>query len=204
MNGLAIFRLRCAHRAATGHRHNSPHFDANSSFSGEHHMTSSLPSATQIGELSTSVSGCVPAEFIDSNGHMNVQFHLGLGARGADALVRAAGIDEYYRQHRRLGVFAAEHHLRYYSELRMGDRFSVYARALDRSAKTLHLMSFLVNMDNKRLSGSLEIALVHVDLETRGPTAFPADIAAALDHSIAHSRSLNWPAPTCGFMGVRR
>ncbi|MFP1153652.1 thioesterase family protein [Mycobacterium sherrisii] len=143
-------------------------------------------------------------DLIDGNGHMNVLHYLDFGSAAADALVRQIGIDDAYRVDRQLGVFTVEHHLRYYSELIEHDIVDVYARVLERSPKVVHLMSFTVDRRRERLSGTLEIVLVHVDLARRRPVAMPTDIAAGFDEHIAHSSALGWPAPVCGAMGVRR
>ena len=163
-----------------------------------------LPSVEQIDLLPGPVVGVVTDEFIDMNGHMNVLHYLDWGSRGAEALVEHAGIDDAYRATRRMGLFTVEHHLAYYGELRRGDTFSVHARVLERSDKVLHLMTFLVDRSANRLANTLEILLVHVDLETRRAIGLPADIAAAFDTDIARSRRLDWSAPVCGAIGIRR
>jgi acyl-CoA thioester hydrolase len=163
-----------------------------------------LPSAEQIDLLPDPIEGVVTDEFIDVNGHMNVLHYLDWGSRCAEALVEHAGIDDAYRATRRMGLFTVEHHLAYYGELRRGETFSVHARVLERSDKVLHLMTFLVDRSANRLSNSLEILLVHVDLQTRRARRLPAEVAAAFDAHIARSRSLDWSAPICGAIGIRR
>jgi acyl-CoA thioester hydrolase len=163
-----------------------------------------IPTLAQITRLSHPVTGTVSGEFIDSNGHMNVLHYLEFASDGADAVVRHVGIDDAYRGDRRLGVFTAEHHLRYYSEMVEGDEFAVYGRFLGRSSKVIHLMTFVTDRGRQRLACTLEIVLVHVDLETRRPVEIPADVAGALDRSIDAMKMLGWSAPVCGAMGIRR
>ena len=165
-------------------------------------MPRQLPSLDDVLSLPDSVEGSVTADFIDPNGHMNVLHYLDWGSRGADALVRRAGVDDAYRSERGMGLFTAEHHLAYYGELKEGDKFSVHARVLDRSDKALHLMTFLADRSAGRLSNTLEILLVNVDLQKRRATGLPADIAAAFDACIRRSRDMSWTAPTCGAIGI--
>src|SRR5215217_5516803 len=167
-------------------------------------MAHQLPSAEEIDLLPDPIAGVVTDELIDMNGHTNVLHYLDWGSRSAEALVEHAGIDDAYRATRRMGLFTVEHHLAYYGELRRGDTFSVHARVLERSDEVLHLMTFLVDRSANRLSNTLEILLVHVDLQTRRARRLPADIAAAFDAHIARSRRLGWTAPTCGAIGIRR
>ncbi|BDU00082.1 thioesterase family protein [Nocardia sputorum] len=167
-------------------------------------MVIELPTAPQIRAIPAALTATVTEAETDGNGHMNVLHYLNRNSQAADVLVREAGVDESYRQDRRLGLFTAEHHLAYYSELREGDSFSVHVRVLDRSDKAVHMMTFLLDRERDRLSNTLEILLVHVDLEQRRATPLPRDIAAAFDGFLAQSAALGWDAPTCGAMRIRR
>ncbi|WP_280417072.1 thioesterase family protein [Nocardia carnea] len=167
-------------------------------------MIAELPTAADIAALSESVTGTVTGEILDGNDHMDIVQYLTWGSAGADALVRAVGIDDTYRSQRKMGVFTAQHHLAYYRELRAGDRFAVAGRILDRSAKAVHMMTFLVDTGRGRNANTLEILLIHVDLQNRRSVELPPDIAEALDEYIARSRALPWPAPVCGAIGIRR
>ncbi|MEV0354905.1 thioesterase family protein [Nocardia sp. NPDC050697] len=160
------------------------------------------PTAEQIQNLPAALTASVTAAHTDGNGHMNVLHYLDHNSRGADALVRAVGVDESYRQ-RGAGLFTAEHHLVYYSELREGDEFSVHPRVLERSSKAIHMMTFLLDTGRARLANTLEIMLVHVDLGARRASPLPGDIAAGLDERLDRSRALGWPAPICGAMRIR-
>lgn len=167
-------------------------------------MAIQVPTVEQIRELPAVLTTEVTDSEIDGNGHMNVVHYLTNNIRAADILLRALGVDDAYRSERRIGLFTTEHHLAYHSELRAGDSLSVHARVIDRSAKALHMMTFLVDRDRGRLSNTLEILLVHVDLDTRRSAPLPEDLALGLDELIAASGKLSWEAPTCGVMGIRR
>ncbi|MCX0273276.1 thioesterase family protein [Nocardia rhamnosiphila] len=167
-------------------------------------MSDGLPTPDQLTALPGTVTGTVTAETLDGGDHMNVVQYLRWGTEGADALVRAVGIDDTYRAERKMGLFTARHHLSYTSELREGDRFAVAGRILDRGAKAVHMMTFLVDTGRGRIANTLEILLVHVDLRHRRAVELPADIADSLDEHIARSRALPWQAPLCGAIGIRR
>ena len=163
-----------------------------------------MPTVDQVLDLPALVEDVVPPSFIDVNGHMNVRHYLDYGATGADVICRRVGIDDDYRAHRRMGVFTAEHHIRYFAEMHEGTAFSVHARFLERSGRAGHLLSFIVDRDRDVLSCTVEIVLVHVGMDTRRPVEFPADVAAGLDEVIAADRAVSWPVPVCGVMGIRR
>jgi acyl-CoA thioester hydrolase len=163
-----------------------------------------LPTFDEIAELPVLAESLVWRDQIDANGHMNILHYLAFDARGTTAVAEDVGVDDMYRATRRMGLFTAEHHLRYYAELHEGARVAVHVRVLERGENTAHLMAFLLDRDRERLSNTLELITVHVDLDTRRPTPMPRDIAAGFDRHVNASRQLGWPAPVCGAMGVRR
>lgn len=163
-----------------------------------------LPTYDDVLDLPALLEGTVSPSFIDVNGHMNIRHYLDAGANGADVICRRSGIDDDYRARRRMGVFTAEHHIRYFAELHEGDTFSVHARFLGRSGKAGHLITFVLGRDRELLSCTVEILLVHVDMDIRRPVEFPPDVAAGLDEWIAAGEAVGWPAPVCGVMGIRR
>lgn len=167
-------------------------------------MATDLPTVAQIREIPAALTADVTEREIDANGHMNVVYYLRHGIVAADALLRTAGLDDRYRAERGLGLFTTEHHLRYHSELRRGDSLAVHTRVLERSAKAVHMMAFLVDEGRDRLANTLEILLVHVDLNERRSAPIPDDLGAALDDLIAASGKLDWAAPVTGVMGIRR
>jgi acyl-CoA thioester hydrolase len=163
-----------------------------------------LPSFEQVLELPVLLEREVPAEFIDINGHMNIGHYLQAGAASADVLCRQIGIDDDYRADRRLGVFTAEHHIQYFSEMRERTAFSAHTVLVDRSAKAAHMLSFILDRTNQRLSCLLEIMLINVDMDSRRPTEFPPDVAVAMDDAVAVTSYLDWPLPLSGSMAIRK
>jgi acyl-CoA thioester hydrolase len=169
-------------------------------------MTSAtqVPTYEQVLALPPVIETRVAPDYIDYNGHMNVRHYLSYGATGADVVVRDAGIDDAYRAERRMGVFTAEHHIRYYAEMHDDDPFSVHTLFLERSARAGHLLSFILDRRREQLSCSVEIVLVHVDLDTRRSVPFPEDVAAGFDRWIDRDAGRDLPLPLNGAMGLRR
>ena len=163
-----------------------------------------MPALTSVRRLPALLEAEVTPDFIDENNHMNIRFYLELGALGVDALIREIGIDNDYRATRRMGVFTAEHHLNYVSELRLGEKITVHPQMLDRTDKAVHMISYLVNASGEQVANTLELTFVHVDLEARRALPMPDDITAGFDRVLAEHTALGIKAPVCGAMGVRR
>ncbi|WP_369255415.1 hypothetical protein [Geodermatophilus amargosae] len=63
-------------------------------------------------------------------------------------------------------------------------------------------MVCLVDATDDRLANTLEVVLVHVDVDTRRSVPFPADVGEALDALVERHAAVLDP-PVCGVMSVR-
>jgi Predicted thioesterase len=164
-----------------------------------------VPTYEQIVELPCELEAfVVPPEFEDENGHMNIRHYLDLGASVVASVFSRTGITDDYRASRGLGFFTAEHHLRYFSEIHVGEYVSGYFRVVERSDKVVHAMAFLVNDTQRQLAYTMELIAPHVDLTARRTEPMPMDIAQAWDHEMKATADVSWEAPVCGAMGIRR
>jgi acyl-CoA thioester hydrolase len=167
------------------------------------------PSFDQVIELPAAVESTVTPDWIDTNGHMNIRHYFDLGALAVQAACIDAGFDPGSRRRpdvpsgRRQGLFTAEHHLRYYSEVHEGSRLSAHCRVIGRSGKAVHLMIFLVDHARETLACTIEVVLLHVSLANRRTSPLPDDAAAGFDRAVAVGKALGWDPPLCGAMGVR-
>lgn len=162
-----------------------------------------LPTYDHVLQLPRSVRMIVPAEFADHNGHMNVRHYLALQDDAGFSYFTGFGFGDAYiaREHR--GFFDLEQHLCYYAEVLVGQTVAIHTRVLGRSAKAVHVMSFMVNETTERVANTFEVTMAHVDLEARRTVPFEGATASALDRQIAADATVTWAAPVCGAMGVR-
>ncbi len=164
---------------------------------------SALPSFDQVSELPVIRSGRVEQSFIDENGHMNIGDYFRLTSHSLWDDTLAAGVSEDYVDERGLSLFTVEQHIRYLGEMRLGDRFTVHNRFIARSEKAVHAMSFMLDQEKSRLSCTMEVTWVHVDMQARRAVDLPDDVASALDDLVGRGGKLDWPSPLSGAMGLR-
>ncbi len=164
----------------------------------------SLPTYDEITQLPALFDQVVPEEFIDDNGHMNIGDYFRLCSHAVWKATIAAGLGETYIDEHQQSMFTVEQHMRYYGELRLGQRFSIHVRLLERSARVLHTMSFVVDQEKQALACTQEATLVHVSMESRASIDLPPAIGEALDLQIDAGDALGWDAPVCGAMGLRK
>jgi acyl-CoA thioester hydrolase len=144
----------------------------------------------------------IPPEYRDLMDHMNIRWYMLLYDEAGDEMYKLYGqTPEYYREHQ-AGGFDLEHHIRYLAEVRIGDTIAIRARLLNRTAKRLHYMMFMVNETPGLLSSTFECVNSHADMRQRRTAPYPDFIAAQIDALIAQHRGLSWDAPVSGSMSA--
>jgi acyl-CoA thioester hydrolase len=162
------------------------------------------PTTEQVLQIAPAWTDEVRPDWIDVNGHMNIRHYVDLGGHSTDQVCRSIGIDDDYRDQRRMGVFTAEQHLTYLHEMHLATPITVHVRILERSAKVGHMVALIMDRDQDRLACIFETVLVHVDMDDRRGKDFPEDVATAYDRIVTREReTLAWPAPVCGILGPR-
>ncbi len=144
----------------------------------------------------------IPEAYRDENGHMNVRYYLSLFDEAGYPMVGLLGLTPHFHQQHGTGGFDLEQHLHYLNEVHIGDNVVIYARLLNRSAKRIHYMMFMVNETRGTLASIFECVNSFADLKVRRTAPYPAEIAAKIDALLAIHQSLDWPAPVCGVMGA--
>lgn len=127
----------------------------------------------------------VPVTWVDYNGHMNEARFVTAFSKAADRLLLWAGMDAaaIAAGH---SVFTVETHVRYLSEVQIGDRIRVTTRVLEGGGRKFHIWHELWVAETLCATG--EQLLLHVDLTTRRSALPPPAMAdwlarAAMAHA---------------------
>ena len=165
-------------------------------------MKSQHPTYDQLVGLTAYSEQPVPIAFEDVNGHLNVRHYTGIASEGLDESLVELGIPPQWPAQGH-ACFSAEHHLTYLAELRTGDRMSARVRLLGRSERAAHALVYLLDESHQRLSFVMEEIFLHIDMETRHPAAWPADIASKLAARIERDAGMTWEPDTSGCLTLR-
>lgn len=165
-------------------------------------MRPTFPTVEQVSQLPLMMKKQIPSEYLDINGHMNIQYYLALYDEAGWVYFVELGMNEAYFTEQRNGIFDLEHHLHYLAEVHVNDTVAIYGRLLTCTAKRIHGMWFIVNETQGKLANTFEFVTTHTDLDARRTSSFPDDIAAKVDAVITEHQALDWDAPICGVMGA--
>lgn len=159
-----------------------------------------FPTLQQVRELPLQLRYTIPPEWEDRNGHVNVQFYLGLFELGGWKVLEEIGVDEEWFRRRAYSFFDLEHHLHYRAEIGIGSEVTCYNRIVGRSERCFHGFYLIVNETRQRLAGTLEYISAGIDMNARRMADMPAELAAGIDCLLEKHRRLSWQAPLCGVM----
>ncbi len=155
------------------------------------------PGVEQIRELPALLSQKISADWEDINGHINVGYYMSVYNESGWPMMEQIGIDRRYFEERHLGLVDLDNHLRYASELHVGEQVSAHGRFLSYDNKRIHGVLYVVNDDKNRLACSIEFLSINFDLKLRRSTVIPDDIAAHLAAISAKHSQLAWAPETC-------
>jgi len=157
----------------------------------------SFPSVEQVQQLPLSHRQPIPTEYLDTMNHMNVRWYMALFDTASWKFFAAFGMDaDYYAQG--FGGFALKHFIQYLAEVRVGETVAIHSRILERSAKRIHFMLFMVNETTGKLAATLEALGSNADMRIRRTAPYPDDLAARIDGILAQHQQLDWDAPVSG------
>jgi acyl-CoA thioester hydrolase len=141
----------------------------------------------------------IPEDYLDAMGHMNVMWYTHMFDRSMYNLFDQLGCSAPNAEEQS-GAFALEVHLRYLSEVRVGDQITIRTRLLGRSEKRFHVLNFMTNDTNGDLAATFELVGAHIDMKVRRMAPLPELTAAKLDELIVRHKELDWQPPICGTM----
>jgi len=159
-----------------------------------------FPTREQLQELPLQFEYVVPPEWEDDNGHVNIQYYLGLFELSGWVVLEEFGVDRAWLQAHRYSFFDLEHHLNYLAEMHVGDRVTTYNRIVGKSNKRFHGVFYIYNESRQRLACTLEYVSNGVDMALRRTAPMPDQLSRGLDAVYEKHQRLSWPAELCGIM----
>lgn len=130
-------------------------------------------------------------------GHLPVGAYMTIFDQATDALREHVGLGGDYAARANCGMYVAEAHIGYASELRAGDAVGVETLILGVDAKKLHLFHRLLREPSGEEAALVELIVLHVDRGNGRVSPFPAPI---LDRLLALA-TLHSAEPIPSFVG---
>lgn len=143
-------------------------------------------------------------EWIDYNGHMNVAFYVLAFDKALDVVFDRLDLGAEYVSRTGSSAFILQNHVAYLAELKLGNPIRVSFQLLDFDTKRIHYFMHMYHASEGFLAATAEQVMMHVSLETRRSSPFPAEALAKW--ATVHAAHLKLPAPAAAgaTIGIRR
>ena len=112
-------------------------------------------------------------QWIDYSGHLNVGYYLLPFENATRAFFRHLDLSQEYRERSNHAFFAAETHLTFEREVKLGDTLQFTTQLLGWSPKWINCLHCMIHKDEGYLAATNQLLFVHVDLETRKSAPMP-------------------------------
>jgi len=143
-------------------------------------------------------------EWIDYNGHLNMAYYLVLFDHCVDHAFDALGLGPDYAREHHSSFYTLEIHVSYLRELPPDARVRVTLQMLDYDAKRTHYFEHMYHAGEGYLAATMECVCMHVDLETRRGSPFPAHVIERIEAMYEAHRGLETPPQVGRVMGIPR
>ena len=149
-------------------------------------------------------SEIVTNDWVDYNGHMNVAYYVLIFDHATDVLMNHIRLDQEHRNANGGSMFVVESHIVYEQEVMEGSTVEIDTLVLDVDDKRLHLFMTMREAGSDVTAATIEIMILHVDLNTRKSTPFPIHIKQELSELKEQHASSAQPSQIGRKIGIRK
>jgi len=137
--------------------------------------------------------GTVLPEWIDANEHMNVAYYVLAFDLAVDSLWEAFGITEDHINVSNSSTFAVESHVTWQRELAVDEPYIITSHLLAYDNKRIHQFMRMYHGEKYFLAATAEWLNLHVDLEIRKVSPWPAAILRQISAFAERQGDWGWP-----------
>lgn len=142
-------------------------------------------------------------EWIDYNGHMNLAYYVLIFDHATDAFLDFIGLTEKFREANQSSTFAAELHVTYEQEVKLGDAVVVKTQLLDFDEKRFHYFHHMYHEADGKPVATNELISLYMDMNARRVTAMPGEIQEMLGKIVSAHNDLPLPGQVGRTIGLR-
>jgi acyl-CoA thioester hydrolase len=114
----------------------------------------------------------IKKEWIDYNNHMNMAYYVLIFDQLWEKILKKFKMGEQSAKMTKMSTMVVETHTTYNSEVKEGDEVEINLTFFDHDKKRLHFKMEMIEKSSKRLSATLEMLSLYIDLNKRKVAEF--------------------------------
>ena len=130
----------------------------------------------------------IKKEWIDYNNHMNMGYYVLVFDEVWEIILKKFKMGEDSAKSTQMSTMVVETHTTYNSEVKLGDEVEINLTFFDHDKKRLHFKMEMIEKSSKKLSATLEMLSLYIDLKQRKVVEFEKEKIEIMDHFIATNK----------------
>ena len=131
----------------------------------------------------------IKKEWTDYNNHMNVAYYVLVFDESWELMLQKFKMGENSAKTTQMSTMAVESHITYDNEVKEGDEVEINLTFLDHDKKRLHYKMEMIEKSSKKLSATLEMLSLYIDLSKRKVSEFEKEKVKLMDEFINLNKS---------------
>ena len=126
----------------------------------------------------------IKKEWIDYNNHMNMAYYVLVFDDVWEIILKKFKMGEDSAKSTQMSTMVVETHTTYNSEVKLGDEVEINLTYFDHDKKRLHFKMEMIEKSSKKLSATLEMLSLYIDLKQRKVVEFEPEKIEIMDNFI--------------------
>ena len=131
----------------------------------------------------------IKKEWIDYNNHMNMAYYVLVFDDIWEIILKKFQMGENSAKSNNMSTMVVETHTTYNSEVKLGDEVEINLTFFDHDKKRLHFKMEMIEKSSKKLSATLEMLSLYIDLKKRKVVEFEQEKIDIMDKFIATNKN---------------
>ena len=131
----------------------------------------------------------IKKEWTDYNNHMNMAYYVLVFDQIWEIILEKFKMGEHSAKSTKMSTMVVETHTTYNNEIKEGDEVEINLTFFDHDKKRLHFKMEMIEKSSKKLSATLEMLSLYIDLNKRRVTEFEDEKIKLMDNFININKS---------------
>ena len=131
----------------------------------------------------------IKKEWTDYNNHMNMAYYVLVFDQIWEIILEKFKMGEQSAKSTKMSTMVVETHTTYNNEVKEGDEVEINLTFFDHDKKRLHFKMEMIEKSSKKLSATLEMLSLYIDLNKRRVTEFEDEKVKLMDDFINLNKS---------------
>ena len=131
----------------------------------------------------------IKKEWTDYNNHMNMAYYVLVFDQIWEIILEKFKMGEQSAKSTKMSTMVVETHTTYNNEVKEGEEVEINLTFFDHDKKRLHFKMEMIEKSSKKLSATLEMLSLYIDLDKRRVTEFEDEKVKLMDNFINLNKS---------------